>query len=125
MPVRLPSASSPALVQPAQHRLLPHDRREAEEAAAQRPPQLGYRVVELLSLERIVWLCMSQQEPPLPQAEVDDRFRERPAYLEGHLTDEPDLSIYDRPADDADERHSQPDDTPDEPQPPESEDQDG
>jgi len=26
---------------------------------------------------------------------VDDSFRERPAYQEGCLTDEPDLSIYD------------------------------
>jgi transposase len=88
-----------------------------------------YRVVDLLSLERIVWLCMSQQEPTLPQADVDDRFRERPTYLEGHLTDEPDLSIYDRPADDEEEsegeQHRSHDDTPDEPQPPESEDLDG
>ena len=85
-----------------------------------------YRVVELRSLERIVWLCMSQHEPPLPQAEVDDHFRERPAYLEGCLTDEPDLSLYDRPPDD--EEHEPPDsdgDAPDETQPPPSEDQDG
>jgi hypothetical protein len=83
-----------------------------------------YRVVELRSLERIVWLCMSQQEPPLPQTEVDDHFRERPAYLEGCLTDEPDLSLYDRPADD-EEEHDPDGEAPDETQPPESEDQDG
>jgi hypothetical protein len=85
-----------------------------------------YRVVELRSLERIVWLCMSQQEPPLPQAEVDDHFRERPAYLEGCLTDEPDLSLYDRPADDDEvEPHDQDGDGPDETPPPESENPDG
>lgn len=77
-----------------------------------------YRVVELLTLERIVWLCMSQQEPPpQPQTDVDHGFRERPAYLEGCLTDEPDLSIYDRPADDETE--------PPETEPPKREDHDG
>lgn len=75
-----------------------------------------YRVLHLISLERIVWLCMSQQEPPLPQADVDHSFRERPAYQEGCLTDEPDLSIYDRPEDE-----TEPPDT----EPPESEDHHG
>jgi len=79
---------------------------------------LRYRVLQLLSLERIIWLCMSQHEPSLPQADVDHSFRERPAYLEGCLTDEPDLSIYDQPADD----ETQPPETqPPETQPPETE----
>ncbi len=56
---------------------------------------LRYRVVHMETLERIAWLCMSQGEEPLPYVDVDESFRQRPAYQEGSLTDEPDLSIYD------------------------------
>jgi transposase len=56
---------------------------------------LRYRIVHLETLRRIAWLCMSQDEHPLPQAEVDEDFQQRPAYQEGCLTDEPDLSVYD------------------------------
>jgi hypothetical protein len=38
---------------------------------------------------------MSQGEHRLPYADIDETFRDRPAYQEGCLTDEPDLSIYD------------------------------
>jgi len=38
---------------------------------------------------------MSQGDHLLPDADVDETFRQRPAYLAGCLTDEPDLSIYD------------------------------
>jgi hypothetical protein len=58
-----------------------------------------YRVIELETLERIAWLLMSQAHQLLPEAEVDESFRERPAYLEGCLTDDPDLSIYDERTD--------------------------
>jgi hypothetical protein len=57
---------------------------------------LRYRVVQLETLERIAWFCMSQGEQRLPYADVDESFRERPAYQEGCLTDEPDLRIYDQ-----------------------------
>jgi len=40
---------------------------------------------------------MSQGQEPLPDVEVDENFRQRPAYQEGFLTDEPDLSVYDEP----------------------------
>jgi hypothetical protein len=56
---------------------------------------LRYRVVELQSLKNIAWFCLSQGEPSLPYAEVDESFCQRPAYEEGALTDEPDLSQYD------------------------------
>ena len=56
-----------------------------------------YRVVEMETLQRIAWLCMSQGQEPLPDVEVDESFRQRPAYQEGFLTDEPDLSVYDEP----------------------------
>ena len=54
---------------------------------------LRYRVVQMETLHRIAWLCMSQEHHPLPS--VDEDFRQRPAYEEGFLTDEPDLSVYD------------------------------
>jgi len=56
---------------------------------------LRYRVVQMETLHRITWLCMSQGQHPLPDAEIDEDFRQRPAYEEGFLTDEPDLSVYD------------------------------
>ena len=56
---------------------------------------LRYRVVQMETLHRIAWLSMSQGQHPLPDVEVDESFRQRPAYQEGFLTDEPDLSLYD------------------------------
>ena len=56
---------------------------------------LRYRVVELQTLKNIAWFCLSQGEPSLPYADVDESFCQRPAYEEGALTDEPDLSQYD------------------------------
>ena len=47
------------------------------------------------TLQRIAWFCMSQGKEYLPDVDVDETFRERPAYQEGRLTDQPDLSIYD------------------------------
>ncbi len=54
-----------------------------------------YGVVDLATLRRIAWLCISQSEDVLPQADVDEDFQQRPAYQEGCLTDLPDLSVYD------------------------------
>ncbi len=65
---------------------------------------LRYRIVQLETLRRIAWLCISQGEYPLPDAQVDEEFQQRAAYQEGCLTDEPDLSIYDdmlRPEEDS------------------------
>ena len=56
---------------------------------------LRYRVAQIDTLERIAWFCTSQGEAFLPDVQVDESFRDRPAYQEGRLTDEPDLSIYD------------------------------
>ena len=55
---------------------------------------LRYRIVGLQTLQRIAWFCMSQGEERLPYVDVDESFRERLAYQEGCLTDEPDLSRY-------------------------------
>ncbi len=73
---------------------------------------LRYRIVELGTLENIAWYCLSLGEEQLPDVEVDESFRERPAYLEGSLTDEPDLSIYDQAPleDEPDESEESPED---------------
>ena len=57
---------------------------------------LRYRIVDLATVRRIAWLCISQQDDVLPEAEVDEDFQQRPAYQEGCLTDQPDLSVYDQ-----------------------------
>lgn len=57
---------------------------------------LRYRIVDLATVRRIAWLCISQEDEVLPQADVDEDFRQRPAYQEGCLTDQPDLSVYDQ-----------------------------
>jgi hypothetical protein len=74
------------------------------------------------TLQRIAWFCSSQGEHALPEADVDENFRQRPTYREGCLTDEPDLSIYDPPPA---EESTDGDETDDEAEPPESEDCDG
>jgi hypothetical protein len=65
---------------------------------------LRYRIVHMQTVERIAWFCLSQSqtEQCLPYADIDENFRQRPAYQEGCLTDEPDLSIYDHPPADDD-----------------------
>jgi transposase len=67
---------------------------------------LRYRIVELRTVHRIAWFCLSLGEERPLDVEVDESFRQRPAYQEGCLTDEPDLSLYD---------HRPPDDEPDDP----------
>lgn len=59
---------------------------------------LRYRVVDLSTVQRIAWLYLSQGEH-LPDVEVDESYRQRPAYQEGEWTDEPDLSRYDQTLD--------------------------
>jgi hypothetical protein len=56
-----------------------------------------YRITDIQTIERIVLLQMTQGIGPLPVAEIDETFREREAYREGFLTEQPDLSIYDQP----------------------------
>ena len=62
-----------------------------------------YRIVDLGTLRRIAWLCLTQEDGMLPEVEVDEDFRQRPAYQEGYLTDQPDLSKYDQTNDEQDE----------------------
>jgi len=64
---------------------------------------LRYQIVSIETVERIALLSMTQDVPGLPIVDVDESFREREAYLEGSLTDAPDLSIYDRLLEEEDE----------------------
>jgi transposase len=64
---------------------------------------LRYRIVDLATLRRIAWLCISQSEDVLPEADVDEDLQQRPAYQEGCLTDQPDLSVYDQLFEDEEE----------------------
>jgi len=79
-----------------------------------------YRVTDLRSLHRIAWYCQSQGgylfDVTGTDLFIDEDFRDRPAYREGCLTDEPDLSQYD--LDDAEDEHEREADEPhDEPPP--------
>jgi hypothetical protein len=56
---------------------------------------LRYRILDMATLERIAWFCTSQGEERILDVDVDEGYHERPAYQEGCLTDEPDLSVYD------------------------------
>lgn len=56
-----------------------------------------YRITSLETIERITVLYFKEATAELPLVEVDESFRERQAYLEGSLTEQPDLSIYQDP----------------------------
>ena len=62
-----------------------------------------YKITDLATLERIATLNITQNLQTLPFAQIDEDFREREIYLEGRLTDLPDLSIYEDPPEDEDE----------------------
>ena len=57
-----------------------------------------YRITSLETVERIALLYLQQGTGQLPLAEVDADLTQRPAYLEGSLTEPPDLSIYQDPS---------------------------
>jgi hypothetical protein len=50
-------------------------------------------------------LAISQQEFQLSGMEVDEGFRQREAYQQGHLTDAPDFGLYDQMLDDEEGHH--------------------
>jgi transposase len=56
-----------------------------------------YRITNLETVERIAVLYFKEATAELPLVEVDESFRQRQAYLEGSLTEQPDLSIYQDP----------------------------
>ena len=62
-----------------------------------------YKVTGIETIERIALLLMRQETSDLPLVEVDGDFRQREAYLEGYLTDPPDLSVYENISEEDDE----------------------
>ncbi len=57
-----------------------------------------YRITSLATLERIVRLCLAEGwTGHFCPVEIDPDFRQRPAYQEGSLTEQPDLSAYQDP----------------------------
>jgi hypothetical protein len=56
---------------------------------------LHYRVANIETLHRIAQLYLVQGEPLLPCPLVDEDFRARDSYRQGHLTDAPDFTAYD------------------------------
>ena len=59
-----------------------------------------YKITEVATIERIAALTMNQGVQPLPFAEIDEDFRQRDTYMEGRLTDPPELSMYENPQED-------------------------
>lgn len=57
---------------------------------------LNYQITSIETLKRIAFLLMNASDETLPRVHVDESFRQREAYLEGYLTDEPDFSTYDK-----------------------------
>ena len=57
-----------------------------------------YRIEDIATIQRIAVLYLQQGSSTLPSAVVDEHFTQREAYLEGSLTDAPDLSIYQDPS---------------------------
>ena len=53
-----------------------------------------YRIEDFDTIERIAVLHLTEGMSLLPLSEVDETFRDRPAYQDGALTETPDLSIY-------------------------------
>jgi len=64
---------------------------------------LRYRITSVETIERIALLSMTQDAQILPDADVDEDFQQREAYLEGQLTDAPDFSIYEKMLEDEDD----------------------
>jgi transposase len=58
-----------------------------------------YKIIDLPTLQRIAHLYLEQGTGDLPHVDLDETFRQREAYLEGCLTEPPDLSLYEIPPD--------------------------
>lgn len=58
-----------------------------------------FRIEDSQTIERIAVLHLQQGTGVLPVAEIDEQFTQRETYLEGSLTEAPDLSIYQDPQD--------------------------
>jgi transposase len=57
---------------------------------------LCYRITDLRCVERIALLYLTGGEGEIGPVQIDEEFQKRPAYLEGRLSDEADLSVYEK-----------------------------
>jgi hypothetical protein len=57
-----------------------------------------YKITDIATIERIAALQITEGVQTLPLVEVDEDFRRRDAYLQGRLTDAPELWKYDENA---------------------------
>jgi hypothetical protein len=64
---------------------------------------LKYRITSLETIRRIAVMYVNENMGALPCPQVDESFREREAYVEGYLTDDPDFSSYDELLEDDDD----------------------
>lgn len=66
---------------------------------------LQYRVADLAAVRRIAWWMLHEVDEPLPQAEVDQAYRDRESFREGRFTEAPNLSDYDTKDNPKDDTH--------------------
>ena len=64
---------------------------------------LRYQITGIDTLQRIARLCLSQDDRPLTGVDVDESFRQRETYQQGHLTDAPDFTSYDKMLDESED----------------------
>jgi transposase len=64
---------------------------------------LRYRITDMETVRRIAVLYVAQGEESVPCVEIDENFLEREEYLEGRLTEAPDLAVYDKMLEDEDD----------------------
>jgi transposase len=62
-----------------------------------------YRIKDIKSVERIAALHIRDANYKTPSVQIDEEFKKRESYLEGRLTEEPDLSLYDKMLEEDDE----------------------
>jgi hypothetical protein len=55
-----------------------------------------YRITDIETIENIIVLKLRDGQGTFDPPQVDEDFQKRPAYIEGCLTDEVDLAIYDQ-----------------------------
>jgi len=57
---------------------------------------LKYRITDMKTIERIAILQMTNGNYQIPQVQINEQFQKRQSYLDGRLSKEVDLSIYDK-----------------------------
>jgi transposase len=64
---------------------------------------LTYRITDINTIERIAVLVMKDANYQTPFVQIDSKYQNRDSYIQGHLSDEVDLALYDQLLEDDDE----------------------